>query len=142
MSITDIINGISIKLNEVFGDDYEIYADESIEQGLETPCFFISVLNPSQSNYINTRVQRRNPFLIQYFPKNENNNLELLGIAEQLMNNLQFITLENTDILKGSNINYEIVDGVLQFKINFNVVIRETKETIEMEEIEVNFERR
>ena len=140
MSITDIINGISIKLNEVFGDDYEIYADTSIEQGLQTPCFFISVLNPSQSNYINTRALRRNPFLIQYFAKNENDNLELLNVAEQLMNNLQFITLTNNDILKSSNISYEIVDGVLQFKINFNIVIRENKETIEMEEIEVNFE--
>lgn len=37
--VNRIIDGISIRINEVFGDDYEIYS-EDIEQGFKEPCFF------------------------------------------------------------------------------------------------------
>ncbi len=47
---TRIIDGISIRINEVFGDDYEIYS-EDIEQGFKEPCFFILPLN--QKNQLN-----------------------------------------------------------------------------------------
>ena len=42
--INEIIDGISVAINTEFGDDYEIYT-ESIEQGLEEPCFSILCLN-------------------------------------------------------------------------------------------------
>lgn len=127
--IEDIINGISNTIYSVFGDDYKIYADNSIEQGLKNPCFFISVLNPSHENKLKDRCFRTYPFIIQYFPKNENDNIELLNVAETLIETLEFITLLNGDMIKGSNCNYEVVDGILHFKINFNVFLRKIRET-------------
>lgn len=126
--IEDIINGISNTIYSVFGDDYKIYADNSIEQGLKNPCFFISVLNPSHENKLKDRCFRTYPFIIQYFPKNENDNIELLNVAESLIETLEVITLLNGDGLKGSNFNYEVVDGVLHFKINFNLFLRKVRE--------------
>ena len=38
MVIKDVTDGISIKINELFGDEYEIY-DNNTEQGMEKPCF-------------------------------------------------------------------------------------------------------
>ena len=38
--INEIIEAISVALNEEFGDEYEIYR-ESVRQDLKEPCFFI-----------------------------------------------------------------------------------------------------
>ena len=43
--IKDIMDGVSNKLHEVFGQGYEIYGDRDIVQGLSPPCFFIAILN-------------------------------------------------------------------------------------------------
>ena len=40
--INKIIDGICAVINLEFGDEYEIYT-ESIEQGLEEPCFLLTV---------------------------------------------------------------------------------------------------
>ena len=47
--INSIIEAISISLNAEFGDDYTTYT-ESIEQGLNKPCFLCSVSTP-QTGY-------------------------------------------------------------------------------------------
>lgn len=122
--IENIINGISNTLYNIFGDNYKIYADNTIEQGLKNPCFFISVLNPSIQNYLKGRYKRNNPFIIQYFPKNDNDNLELINVAEQLTEGLEFITLLDETMVKGSSMSYEIVDGILNFKVNYNVFVK------------------
>ena len=48
------IESISIKLNQVFGDGYEIHT-ESVEQGLKEPCFFIVPLEASETQIIGNR---------------------------------------------------------------------------------------
>ena len=40
METNDIIDGVSIKLNELFGEKYTIYTN-NVKQGLQFPCFFI-----------------------------------------------------------------------------------------------------
>lgn len=112
--VNKIIDGISIKLNSVFGDGYEI-STKKIEQGLEEPCFFIKVLNPSQESLLGPRKSRTNSFDIHYFGNDPDD------VAEQLFSELEFITLTNGDILRGSNMKYEVVDGVLHFFVNFNL---------------------
>ena len=52
-----IVDGISEKLNEVFGDGYKIYT-ESIKQGLKPPCFFIQLVNPMNTRVLNRRFFR------------------------------------------------------------------------------------
>ena len=39
----DILDAVTRKLNELFGDDYEIYTDP-VKQGLTEPCFFVQIL--------------------------------------------------------------------------------------------------
>ena len=48
--INNVIAGIAIALNQEFGDDYEIYTEE-IKQDLKEPCFFITLLNPSKTDF-------------------------------------------------------------------------------------------
>lgn len=125
--IKEIIDGISLKLNQVFGDGYEIYADADVVQGLKEPCFFIAVLNPSFKRFIGLRYLAENPFVIQYFPKNAEDNTEMHDVAFKMFDALAFITLPNGDSLHGTSIEYEIGDGVLHFKVNYNMILTKTE---------------
>ena len=66
--INKIIDGISVAINAEFGYDYEIYT-ESVEQGLNEPCFSILCLNPTNEQFLGRRYFRNNQFCIHYFPK-------------------------------------------------------------------------
>lgn len=131
--VDEILDGISIKLNQVFGEDYEIYADTDVVQGLKEPCFFISVLQSVQTAQLGTRFFRKYPFVVQYFPENDGCNSELHRVGTELFTVLEYITLPDTWALRGTDMNYETVDGVLQFKVVYTVFFRieELKDKIE-----------
>ncbi len=121
-----------MKLNATFGDGYEIYRN-NVQQGLEEPCFFIAVLKPEVTARIGRRFIKRNPFDIHYFPKDQSDNDEMLSTAETMMEALDFISLPNGDILHGTGISYEIVDGVLHFFVSYNLPMVKTVDPIYME---------
>lgn len=136
--VKDILDGISIKLNQVFGSGYEIYGDTDVVQGLETPCFFIAVLQPSQKQMIGKRYFRQYPFDIQYFPSSEGDNAECLEVADNLLDALELIQLVNGDELRGTAMNYEIVDKVLHFRVNFNLFVRKEEQLDNMETVDIH----
>lgn len=92
--VNDLINGISIKLNQVFGDEYRIYTN-SVTQGLIEPCFFIAVVDSSQAQLIGNRYFRQHLFDIHYFPASEGDNEEIQNVASQLFNTLEYVNLLN-----------------------------------------------
>lgn len=136
--VNKILDGISIKLNQVFGDGTEIYADADVKQGLKEPCFFIAVLNPSQTQMIGRRYFREHPFDVHYFPKSKGNNIELQEMASDLFEALEYITLPNGDLVHGTSMRYEVVSGVLHFFVNFNMFIKKEKALDPMEEISID----
>ena len=119
--LPDLIDAISIKLNESF-PGVPIYS-ESVLQSLTPPCFFIGVLNPSQQQQLGTRYFRRHPFDVHYFPAADNK-AEMYTTADTLCAALEYVTLANGDILRGSEVHWEIVDGVLHFFVNYDVFVR------------------
>lgn len=128
--LNEIIQGISMALNAAFGDGYEIFQND-VEQGLNEPCFFIAVLKPEIIPVLGQRSIWRNPFDIQYFPTSPGNNAEMFTVAETMIEALNFITLPGGDLLHGTGVNYEIVDNVLHFFVNFNLpMIRPADETM------------
>ena len=127
--LNEIIKGISMALNTAFGDRYEIFQND-IEQGLEKHGFFIQVLKPELSPLLGRRSMKRNPFDVMYFPTAPGNNAEMFTVAETLMEALDFITLPNGDLLHGTSVNYEVVDNVLHYFVNYNLpIIRPAEET-------------
>lgn len=119
--INKIIDAISISLNSAFGDGYEIYT-ESIEQGLEEPCFSVFCLNPTNNLFRNNKYFRTNQFCIQYFPSTAEPKAECNAVLEKLYDCLELITVTD-DLTGGSRMNGEIVDGVLNFFINYNMFV-------------------
>ncbi|WP_027636928.1 phage tail terminator family protein [Clostridium butyricum] len=138
--INKIIKGISQKLDSEFNskdDKYTIYT-ESIEQGFDEPCFSIISLKPISTNLVGNRYKREYSFDIQYFPENEQSNNEINEVIERLFTSLEYIRVDG-NLVKGTKINGEIVDNVLHFFINFNMIIKKETEIIDrMESLIVN----
>nr|DAI02236.1 MAG TPA: tail completion protein [Caudoviricetes sp.]DAS41847.1 MAG TPA: tail completion protein [Caudoviricetes sp.] len=133
--ISSIIKGISVAINTEFGDGYTIYT-ESIEQGLKEPCFFISCLNPTNKVFFGERYFRTNQMCIQYIPTNTSvEKEECNAVVERLFNCLEYITV-GEDPVRGSKMNSEIVDGILNFFVNYDLFIMKLKnEEVAMNEI-------
>ena len=131
--VNKIIDGISIKINELFGDDYYIYSEE-IEQGFKEPCFFISILNPSSTQKLGTRSYREYNFDIHYFPRTSNEkNYDMYDTNEKLIDGLEYISVDG-GLIRGSKIHSEIIDNVLHFFIKYSLFV--IKEDVEAEKME------
>lgn len=137
--LNKIITGISQKLDEEFNTEENegyIIHTENVEQGLEEPCFFIFSLKPSSKQLVGNRYERKYPFDIHFFPDTElvdgisTINNQLNEVTERLFTALEYITVDNS-LVRGTSINAEIVDNVLHFFINFNMIVKKETEPID-----------
>lgn len=132
--INSIIQSISISLNAEFGDDYTIYT-ESVEQGLNEPCFFIFCLNPTNRVFLGKRYFRENGFCLQYLPADKDQaREECNAVAERLYSCLEYITVTG-DLVRGTKMSYEVIDGVLNFFVNYDLFFYKSTSSDAMEEI-------
>lgn len=133
--IESIITGISEKLNTVFGDAYEIYPEE-VKQGMNVPCFFINLINHTNTIERGETYHLENTFCIRYFPKSENQpKSECYGMLNDLFLALEQINI-GEDTIRGVNKNGEIHDGTLLFFVNYNVFVRKVVCKEKMKELE------
>lgn len=137
--IEEIVAGISSKIYETFGEDYEIHSDR-VPQDLNEPCFIILPLTHTQqsklSNSVYKRYYRRYPFNIQFYPKrNGNQYSENQIVAEKLYECLEYIETD-VGLLRGSNMRYSVEDKeLLSFVVNYNLFVRRD-DTEELPKIE------
>jgi len=122
--INEIIDAISIALDNEFGDGYVIHKEE-IKQDLKEPCFFVQLIDQSVSPLCGQRYLQNNAFCIQYFPESKlNPYAECNDVAERMMFALEYVTPLDADrAIRGTNKNHDLVDGVLNFFVNYNRVI-------------------
>lgn len=130
-----LVESISIQLEAAFGEDYTIY-DESIEQGLKEPCFFIQCLNPTEELFFWKRYFRKNQFCIQYFPENKlHGKEECYAVGERLFSCLEYLDVGG-DLVMGTKRKYEVVDGILHFFVNYDLFVYKVAEPVPfMEEV-------
>lgn len=135
--INSIIESIGVSLNAEFGDEYIIYT-ESIEQGLSESCFFLFCINPTSRVFLKNRYFRENQFCIQYFPDDKDRaKEECNAVAERLFLCLEYITVTG-DLVRGTKMKYEIIDGVLNFFVNYDLFVYKVVTPDVMEEISEN----
>lgn len=134
--LNKVIDGIAQKLNQVFGDGYEIYIDE-VKQGLKEPCFLIVCLTGRQEQEIGVAYNRELPFDIHYFPQTKNITREVNSVADTLNIGLEYIQIED-GLLRGTDLKHEVIDAVLHFFVNYDLRIRKVVEpdTL-MEDLEI-----
>ena len=136
--ITEILDAVTRQLSELFDDEYAIYTDE-VEQGLKEPCFFVTFLEPSEKPMIGQRYFRQTSMVIQFIPdESEMVSRNVYEVADVLIDGMEYITLSGGDLLRGTGRRWQVVDGVLNFFVNYNMFVRRKQEQQEpMEEIEV-----
>ncbi len=138
MNTNDIIDGISIKINELFEGKYQIYTN-NVEQGLEFPCFFIKELPSNRKGLLCNRYENELNLVIHVMLE-EPTMEELNDIADRLYE-LEYISLTNGDILRGTDMKTEISDGVLLFFVTYKYfTYKETTKESDMENLTVNGE--
>ena len=136
--LNKIITGISQTLDAEFNSENEEYIihTENVEQGLDEPCFFIFSLKPSSKQLVGNRYERKYPFDIHFFPDTElvdgisTINNQINEVTERLFTALEYITVDNS-LVRGTSMNVEIVDSVLHFFINFNMIVKKETDPIE-----------
>ena len=135
--INSIITAISVALNAEFGNEYTIYTEE-VKQGLEEPCFFIAFINPTNRLFRGKRYFRANQFALQYFPANTDRaREECNAVAERLYCCLEYISVAG-DLTRGTQMHFEVIDGVLNFFVNYDMFIYRLEDTPIMEELSEN----
>lgn len=135
--INAIIEAISVALNGEFGDSYEIHMEE-IKQGLEEPCFFIFCLNPTSDLFFGKRYFRTSPFCIQYFPESNEKQRECNSVAERMYDCLEYVTMDgDSNPIRGTKMKHEVVDGVLNFFVNYDCFVYKAEEQTAMGEMKL-----
>ena len=131
--IQAIIEGMSDALFAEFGFENHM---EEIMQGLEEPCFFIQCINPSFKRYPGKRYFQQGQFLVQYFPESEHGaNAECYAVAGRMCLCLEMIQAGG-DPIRGTKMNYRVVDGVLNFFANYDCFLHRTEEQEAMGSLE------
>lgn len=120
--IDEIVNGIVAAIHAEFGDTYPIYTEHT-EQGLESPCFTVFCVTPSQKQFLGRRYLRQNLFCINYFPSDtEEIRSECYSVLEKLLLILEVIGDEGEQV-RGTRMNGRIEDDVLVFNINYDLFV-------------------
>lgn len=115
----DVIDSISIRLNEIFGDRYTIYL-EAVEQDLQTPCFFIQPIDSMDSNMIHNRKHRVYSFVIDYIPEDDSGHrTQFTEVHNKLFDSFDSVTLANGVVLPTFERSINITDDILHFIVRF-----------------------
>lgn len=140
--INKIVDGIAIKVNKEFGDDYSIYT-ETVKQGLQEPCFFITPISPKMQQEIKGRYSYTSKFAIDYIPKNDNTKYECNEVLFKLYRVLELIEIKDFNdekkLIKGRNMDAKLIDDMLHFFVNYDCKVFVHKESEKMENLKTIF---
>lgn len=117
----EIMNAVTVQLEELFGDGYTIYTYAS-EQGLYKPCFFVGIDQESEKPLIGSRYCTNTKICIKFFTDQGGSELaaDLNRVAKALMNGMECITEADGRKITGTQRKYSITDNVLIFFVNYH----------------------
>ena len=126
ISTNMILDGITLALRTAYPNSK--IESRPIEQELRPPAFTVRLVSAEQVRQMGQRWRRLPRFDILYFPKAGRE--DCYDVADNLCGALELITLPSGDMLRGTDVSFEVVDGVLHFLISYNhFVYVKTEET-------------
>ena len=135
MTVKKLIDAIAEALFQEFGSNHEIYT-EKVEQGLTEPCFMIRCVNPTKNVHLGVRYKRTNQFVIQYIPSTSEAYEECVSVLERLFECLEDVTLDGKPV-HGTELNGKVIDGILNFKVNYDGFVMKKFDETGMENLEI-----
>jgi hypothetical protein len=121
--INDIISGISAALDTEFGDGYTIYT-EYVEQGMNTPGFYIDCLAPGREKVSLGMYADTMNFDIHYFPQGANVKGDCYETGARLMDCMMRIALSDGTLMDGKAMSFSIKGDVLHFLVSYKTLRR------------------
>ncbi len=132
--VNELIRAIAKAIKNEF-PQCDIFTEE-LEQGFESPCFFIFCEGQREYNKLDVRFLAEHTFVISYFPKGGNN--DCWEVQSKLQRLLELIALDDDSLVRGTNRNGVIKQGVLHFFVNYDFYMKKQKADDEyMEVLEV-----
>ena len=119
--VKELMDAISGKLRDTFQGDFPIYADAPVFQGLEEPCFFVSLTEASRVPLPGGRQRERAPFDITFFPRERACYAEMWDMGETLFGAMETVLLADGSSVRGLGRRYFIAEGVLHFNVTLAV---------------------
>lgn len=117
INLSLVLDAITVVLGEL-SPDSSIYIDK-VEQGLNDGDFLVRLIN---TDYLKRGTGELNrvvsSFDIIYFPNNGNKDCICMG--DKLSESLSMIKLSTEDIIRAVEKSFEIVDGILHFRVSYN----------------------
>jgi len=132
--VNELIRAIAKAIKNEF-PQCDIFTEE-LEQGFESPCFFIFCEGQREYNKLDVRFLAEHTFVISYFPKGGNN--DCWEVQSKLQRLLELIALDDDSLVRGTNRNGVIKQGVLHFFVNYDCFVYKVEEQTAMEEISEN----
>lgn len=133
ISTNKILDGISLAIRGEWPDG-QIFSDE-VQQGLKPGDFNIILITSSQTQIVGERYRRAPLFDVLYYPKNGRE--ECYDIADRLSLVLNVISLPEGDLIRGTGLDFEIIDGVLHFYVRYTHYVCRTDPGDPMETLEL-----
>ena len=116
--VNRIYTAIAKKLEELF-DEPLIFFDQ-LPQTFSGPCFWVRLLKTEQNQLLYNRYKVTLDFDIMRYPSNDEEFIEELNsVGMELLHGIEYIVTEDGNYLRGTNIGYEVQDGVLHFFISY-----------------------
>ena len=135
MLIKEIINGISQKIYGFYEGLYDIYV-EDVEQGLEVPCFMINLISSDIRMILKPRYKFESVFDVIYFGEGYK---DCMDRGSELYDILEYITINDKDLIRGTKMNMYIIKNILHFRVNYNLILQNKPDIIDtMEEHQIN----
>lgn len=120
ISTKHILDGITLALRVEY-PDCGIY-DGEVQQGLLPGDFNVILVTASQQQIVGERYRRTPLFDVLYYPKGGNE--ECYAVADRLCMLLQCIRLPGGDLLRGRDMDFDVVDDVLHFRVRYPHFVR------------------
>ena len=128
--INKIIDSIAIAIHGEFGD-VDIYTD-SVEQGLQYPCFFVFCVAPAINLDLGIRYEYTNRFVVQYMSDDMVEKYDVMG---RLFNALEVIEVGGK-LFRATDTNSSFEGDILNFNLNYDGFMYVEQSEDAMEELE------
>lgn len=130
--INEVIKGISSKLHKL--TKYPVYVDVK-KNHVVFPCFYLKQLDQSQELSVGNRYWQEHRFDIWFMPNaaDEVSDVreEIHKMAEAFFVELEYITLSDGSVIRGTDMHYHTTDGALHFFVSYNLFILKEREKAE-----------
>jgi len=133
ISTQKILDGITLALHGEWPES-QIFDDE-VQQGLKPGDFNVILMTSSQQQIVGERYKRTPLFDVLYFPKKGRE--ECYAVADTLSLLLNVISLPEGDLLRGTGMDFEVIDNVLHFYVRYTHYVRRGEIGEPMESLEI-----